>query len=92
IWICDRGYRSRKCTGGSIAIALRDAQMWLRNLTSKEGEEFLEKFQPYIDITHQGRSEKRKKMFIKAAENRINSQPYPFKSPFYWAAFTAVGI
>ncbi|NEP78156.1 MAG: CHAT domain-containing protein, partial [Okeania sp. SIO3B3] len=30
---------------GSIAIALRDAQMWLRNLTSKEGEEFLEKFQ-----------------------------------------------
>ncbi|NES78968.1 MULTISPECIES: tetratricopeptide repeat protein [unclassified Okeania] len=77
---------------GTIAIALKDAQMWLRNLTSKEGEEFLEKIQPYIDIIYQGKSERRKNKFIDGAKNRINSQPHPFNSPFYWAAFTAVGF
>ncbi|NEQ41251.1 MAG: CHAT domain-containing protein, partial [Okeania sp. SIO3I5] len=77
---------------GTVAIALKDAQMWLRNLTSKEGEEFLEKIQPYIDIIYQGKSEKGKNNFINKAKKRINSQPHPFNSPFYWAAFTAVGF
>ncbi|NEO54733.1 MAG: tetratricopeptide repeat protein [Okeania sp. SIO3B5] len=77
---------------GTVAIALKDAQMWLRNLTSKEGEEFLEKIQPYIDIIYQGKSEILKEVFVDGAKASINSQPHPFNSPYYWAAFTAVGF
>ncbi|NER08568.1 MAG: CHAT domain-containing protein [Okeania sp. SIO3C4] len=77
---------------GTVAIALKDAQMWLRNLTSKEGEEFLEKMKPYIDTIYQGKPKILKELFVDGAKTRINSQPHPFNSPFYWAAFTAVGF
>ncbi|NET86775.1 MAG: CHAT domain-containing protein [Kamptonema sp. SIO1D9] len=77
---------------GTVAIALKDAQMWLRNLTSKEGEKFLEKIQPYINIIYQGQPEILKDLFVDGAKKRINSQSHPFNSPFYWAAFTAVGF
>ena len=77
---------------GTVGIALKAAQMWLKNLTRKEGEEFLEKILPYIDIIYEGKPEKRKTKFINGAKKRINSQPHPFSSPFYWAAFTAVGF
>jgi CHAT domain-containing protein len=76
---------------GTVGIALKAAQMWLKNLTSKEGEEFLEKILPYIDIIYEGKPEKSKNNFINGAKKRINSQSHPFNSPFYWAAFIAVG-
>ena len=34
---------------GTVGIALKAAQMWLKNLTSKEGEEFLEKILPFLE-------------------------------------------
>ena len=77
---------------GTVGIALKAAQMWLKNLTRKEGEEFLEKILPYIDIIYEGKPKILKELFVDGAKELINSQPHPFNSPFYWAAFTAVGF
>lgn len=76
---------------GEIAITLNQALIWLRNLTSEEGEKFLQQIQPNIDAMFQGKKDILKKSFLNGAKRRIQSTPKPFANPFYWAAFTAIG-
>ncbi|WP_017718791.1 CHAT domain-containing protein [Kamptonema formosum] len=77
---------------GDVALALNQAQIWLRNLTREEGQKMLEKILPQIEEIFQGKP-RSKKAFLTGASKRINSpSPHPFASPFDWAAFTAAGI
>ena len=76
---------------GDVAVALKDAQIWLRNLKSEEGEKFLEEILPHIDEIF---SEKPRtaKLLKQAARDRIKKDDYPFANPVYWAAFIATGF
>ena len=76
----------------SLAFALNQAQKWLRNLTIDEFDLFLEQFMPQLDlILEQLRPGQRiiHKEHIKLVRQR---KPHPFSNPYYWAAFTAIGI
>jgi CHAT domain-containing protein len=77
---------------GAVAIALNQAQQWLRNLTMNKFEQELERFKPQLDqILAQLRPGQR--LIFKEALRQIRDhQPYPFAHPYYWAAFTATGF
>jgi CHAT domain-containing protein len=77
---------------GAVAVALNQAQKWLRNLTIEEGEEFLEKLQPQIEEIFKGKP-RSAKAFLTGCYKRINNcGTHPFANPFDWAAFTATGL
>jgi CHAT domain-containing protein len=77
----------------SVAVALNQAQKWLRNLTSEEFEQLQSKFKPQIEqiIAHlpEGKPRAMAKAYLKA---NLNRKPYPFSDSFYWAVFTATGV
>ncbi|MDZ8227687.1 CHAT domain-containing protein, partial [Nostoc sp. ChiVER01] len=76
----------------SVSLALNQAQQWLRNLTTEEFEALLVKYQPQIEEIFAQLEEDDQ---ILAEEHLLQTrhrQPYPFKNPFYWAAFTATGV
>jgi CHAT domain-containing protein len=65
----------------SVASALKEAQLWLRNASNEELQEWTDKLS--LDDTWKGE--------ISGYFNRIKAGDKPFKSPYHWAAFTAVG-
>ncbi|NEP53335.1 MAG: CHAT domain-containing protein, partial [Moorea sp. SIO3C2] len=64
-----------------LAVALNQAQLWLRDSTKEELEEYIDNL-PLAFY---------KKYVIKANFNKFNDSDKPFKSPFHWAAFCAIG-
>ena len=77
---------------GAVAVALNQAQKWLRNLTIEKGEEFLEKIKPQIEEIFKGKP-RSAKAFLTGCQKRINNfGSHPFANPFDWAAFTATGF
>lgn len=77
---------------GAVAVALNQAQKWLRDLTIKEGEAFLDKIKPQIEEIFKGKP-RSAKAFLNGCQNRINNfGSHPFANPFDWAAFTATGL
>ena len=85
-------FQSSQKQAGDVAIALNQAQKWLRNLTIEEGEEFLEKIKPQIEEIFKGKP-RSAKAFLTGCKKRINNfGSYPFANPFDWAAFTATGF
>ncbi|NEQ41181.1 MAG: CHAT domain-containing protein [Okeania sp. SIO3I5] len=79
---------------GDVAIALKQAQVWLRKLTGKDAEEFLDTLQPQIDQVLAELPPGYDFEFEDAVNEfrqQIPDQPNPFTNPFYWAAFTATG-
>ena len=77
---------------GNVAMALQDAQSWLRNLTSEEGEKLLEKIQPQIESLFPGKPRTARAFKTSALKRIKESGIYPFSEPYYWAAFTATGF
>ncbi|MEM1168918.1 MAG: CHAT domain-containing protein [Cyanobacteria bacterium P01_H01_bin.35] len=81
---------------GTVALALNQAQKWLRNLTSEDCETFLDSLEPQWDsiiAKLPKREGKRVKAAIKGARQQIlQRRPCPFANPYYWAAFTATGF
>ena len=67
----------------SVAIALNQAQLWLRNLTKKELQEWISENKISLDATL---SKSLRRRLHKMSDNE-----QPFKSPFHWAAFCAIG-
>lgn len=89
--LMDRLY-SKHIKGMDIPLALQDAQLWIRDLTSIEVKDYVEKC--YRSGKWEGKGKvlierERKNYFTKAKEfpNRK-----PFQHPFYWAAFTVNGV
>jgi CHAT domain-containing protein len=87
-----------KLEAGDVAIALNQAQIWLRDLTSEGFEAVLAKYQPQIDeilaqLPKGDRFEFQDS--LEQARKKIQApdrQPKPFANPYYWAAFTATGV
>ncbi|MBO3460150.1 CHAT domain-containing protein [Aetokthonos hydrillicola] len=64
----------------SVAVALNQAQVWLRNATGAELEQWMEEKQLPMNGTL--------KISIK---RRFRQETRPFQEPFHWAAFCAIG-
>ncbi|MBC1193040.1 CHAT domain-containing protein [Microcystis aeruginosa BLCCF108] len=73
----------------SVPVALKMAQNWLKNLTS---EQFILEADSMIDkLCHD--KPRTAKSYKESARQLLvqNPEEYPFKNPFYWAAFIASG-
>lgn len=87
-----------KLEAGDVAIALNQAQKWLRDLTNEEFEAVFTKYQLQIDEIIAQLSKGDRFEFqdsLDQARKKIQSpdrQPKPFANPYYWAAFTATGV
>jgi len=87
-----------KLEAGDIAIALNQAQIWLRDLTSEEFEAVFAKYQPQVDeiLAHLPKGDRFEfQDSLDLARKKIQApdrQPKPFANPYYWAAFTATGL
>ncbi|MBD2337424.1 CHAT domain-containing protein [Calothrix sp. FACHB-156] len=67
----------------SIAVALNQAQIWLRNISKKELQIWIAENQIQLDATLM--------MSLRRRLNNILDDDKPFQSPFHWAAFCAIG-
>ncbi|MBD2456892.1 CHAT domain-containing protein [Nostoc sp. FACHB-87] len=77
---------------GDIAIALKEAQNWLRNLTIEGLDQFLEEHKPQIEkVLAQLRVGQRIR-FQESLKLIKQRQPLPFANPYYWAGFIASGL
>lgn len=82
--------KCREVKEGAVANALHDAQVWLRELTSEEGEILLAQLKPHFNVAYLEKP-KTYQVLERAAIKRITSEKRPFSDPFYWAAFVAIG-
>lgn len=67
----------------SVAVALNQAQQWLRNATKIQLEEWIGEHQLRLDFTL--------RMHLRRLFYEKPDDFQPFQSPFYWAAFCAIG-
>ncbi|GAX39308.1 TPR repeat-containing protein [Tolypothrix sp. NIES-4075] len=79
-------------TINTVSIALNQAQQWLRNLTTEEFEALLVKYHPQIEEIFAQLEEDDQILAEEYLLQTRHRKPYPFKNPFYWAAFTATGV
>jgi CHAT domain-containing protein len=77
---------------GSVAIALNEAQKWLRNLTMNEFEQELDRLKPQLERVLAQLRPGQRLIFGESLRQIRDRQPYPFANPYYWAAFTATGF
>ncbi|MGK7954626.1 MAG: CHAT domain-containing protein [Crocosphaera sp.] len=77
----------------SVAVALKTAQNWLRNLTNEEFKQEIEKLQPQISQIL-SKSTKGRQLIVRKQIEILsnNNQTYPFANPYYWAAFGYHGV
>ena len=66
----------------SLALALNQAQLWLRDATKEELQQWIEKLplnfvQKYVEI--------------QPRFHELSPSDKPFEEPFHWAAFCAIG-
>jgi CHAT domain-containing protein len=66
----------------NVAIALGNAQLWLKKVDKTELEKWLANI-PLIDPNHEAELED----WLRDLKPNIK----PFESPYYWAAFCAIG-
>ncbi|EKF01060.1 CHAT domain-containing protein [Tolypothrix sp. LEGE 11397] len=76
-----------KFAAGNVAIALKEAQTWLRNLTVEEVVRFWEDKKILAQL-------RRGQVLIYEESLKIikKRQPLPFAHPYYWAGFIASGL
>ena len=67
----------------SVAVALNQAQLWLRDITKKELETWIEENQ--LPLKPAVRMGLRRRLY------KLEDDVKPFQSPFYWAAFCVIG-
>jgi len=74
-----------------IPLALQDAQLWVRELTSKQVADYVEKC--YRSGRWEGKSKEiikqYRELYLDMAEKSPDEKP--FQHPYYWAAFTVNG-
>ncbi|WP_353932201.1 CHAT domain-containing tetratricopeptide repeat protein [Okeanomitos corallinicola TIOX110] len=69
--------------GVSVAVSLNQAQLWLRDVTKIHLEEWITEHQLKLDFTL--------RMQLRRRFQNMPDDAQPFQSPFYWAAFCAIG-
>ncbi|MBK1989689.1 CHAT domain-containing protein [Sphaerospermopsis aphanizomenoides BCCUSP55] len=69
--------------GLAVGLALNQAQLWLKNLTKGDLEKWIEEKQ--LPLKPAARMSFRRRL------NKLEDDAQPFESPFYWAAFCAIG-
>lgn len=69
--------------GLAVGLALNQAQLWLKDLTKRALEIWIEENQ--LPLKPAVRMGLRRRLY------KLEDDVQPFKSPFYWAAFCAVG-
>ncbi len=85
-------FQSSQKQAGDVAIALNQAQQWLRNLTIEKLDQFLNEHKPQLDqVLTQLRAGERL-IFQESLKQIRQRQPLPFANPYYWAAFTPTGL
>ncbi|MEG4242904.1 tetratricopeptide repeat protein [Microcoleus sp. Pol10_D6] len=83
---------------GDVAIALNQAQKWLRTLTNKKLARIKNhpKFQLQLEQAFESQEEDLKlfNLLLNQAilTKKTDRQPYPFANPYYWSAFVAIGL
>ncbi len=91
-------HQSPQLQEGDMAIALKQAQSWLRDLTCQEFEQELSKYQQAIVQLQQKLSPAEFFELEDAIElqreklKKLAPNDKPFANPFYWAAFTPIGV
>jgi CHAT domain-containing protein len=73
---------------GQLAIALKTAQIWLRDTTVKGFQDWVEKCQLLVGGDWQ---ERLAEFFRKLGQNEKGVNDRPYQSPYHWAAFCVVG-
>ena len=71
-----------------VALALKQAQQWLRQLTCAEAVATLQRLVPSLAADGQ---ETVKRSIRRSLSERYAADDRPYRHPFYWAAFCAVG-
>jgi len=69
--------------GLTVALALNQAQLWLKNLTKGDLETWIEENQLPLEATV--------KMNLRRRLYKLEDDAKPFQSLFYWAAFCGIG-
>lgn len=69
--------------GVSVAVGLNQAQQWLRNMTKIQLKEWITVHHSRLDFTL--------RMQLRRRFHNMPDNARPFHSPFYWAAFCAIG-
>ncbi|NEO81231.1 CHAT domain-containing protein [Moorena sp. SIO4G3] len=69
---------------GAVAVALNQAQTWLREVTKEE----LEKWKNHLNLLSLTPNQKVDWLLW---FRKMKPKEQPFKSPYYWAAFCAIG-
>jgi CHAT domain-containing protein len=89
--LMERFYFNHIILGMDIPQALQDAQLWIRDLTSSQVADYVEK------CYQSGKWEGKSKEFIEQYRGDIlklveeSPDKKPFYHPYYWAAFTVNG-
>jgi CHAT domain-containing protein len=71
-----------------VALALKQAQQWLRQLTCAEAVATLQRLVPSLAADVQETVKRSIRRFL---SERYAADDRPYRHPFYWAAFCAVG-
>jgi CHAT domain-containing protein len=89
--LMERFYSNHIVGGMDIPMALQDAQLWVRDLSSKQVMDYVEKC--YRSSKWEGKSkeyiEQYRQYYLKIAKESPDKKP--FQHPYYWAAFTVNG-
>lgn len=74
-----------------IPLSLQEAQLWVRDLTSSQVADCIEKC--YKSSKWEGKSKERIEQYRKRYVEMVEESPEekPFQHPYYWAAFTVNG-
>jgi len=90
--LMERFYSNHITQGMDVPMSLQDAQLWVRDLTSKQVADYVEKC--YQSGKWEGKSkeaiERYRKQYLEMTEESQNQKP--FQHPYYWAAFTVNGV
>jgi CHAT domain-containing protein len=85
-------FKLGRLEAGDVAIALKQAQNWLRNLTIEGLDIFLEEHKTQIEKVLAQLRVGQRIIFQESLKLIKQRQPLPFANPYYWAGFTASGL
>jgi CHAT domain-containing protein len=85
-------YKNLIQQGYPVAIALKKAQTWLRNLTVEEFDFLFKQFKPQLDRIYSQLPMGLRIISQESIKQIRQCTPHPFANPYYWAAFTAIGV